>query len=203
MLFRSLEKQYITKKTLDTISQEGGRFSFNKNPIFLKDVREDGEKVIMTVTTVLKNEAHDDSNFIFVKEDGVWKWDMLTWVQEQMSKIIKPGHRISIVAKIKEATLGEHLLIFTTPTEVQKLSNYDNGGDEYHGCITKDYKIVIKNEELIVNDKSYGKLNVKDSITLGDGKVVVNLKEKEGIAITREVEEKIKEAEEQLNKPFK
>jgi len=198
-----LEKKYITKKTLDTISQEGGRFSFNKNSIFLKDVREDGEKVIMAVTTILNNGARDDSNFIFVKEDGLWKWDELTWIQEQMFKIIKPGHRIKIVAKIKEATLGEHLLAFTTPMEVQKFSNYENGDDEYHGCITKDYKIVIRNEELIVNDKSYGKLNAKDSITLDHGKILVNLKEKEGIVHNREAEEKLKETEERLNKPFK
>lgn len=72
---------------------------------------------------------------------------------------------------------GHHIVISPCRNSYTK-TIMDTPAERNHifGC-GKDVAVQIKNEELIVNDKSYGTLGKGDSILVKNGKVFVNDKE--------------------------
>ena len=73
-----------------------------------------------------------------------------------------------------EATVGAHAVVVTdcyrtSVPEPQKVSDA-----EIHFKPCRDAEVVIRNEELSVNDQNYGKLQPNDSVTVDHGKVLIN-----------------------------
>ncbi len=78
--------QYLTKKTLETFSQPGWEMKWYKDLTFVKAI-EDGERVIITITSVEDSGLSRDDDFVFVKEDGVWKMGVIESMEESMKQM--------------------------------------------------------------------------------------------------------------------
>ena len=89
------------------------------------------------------------------------------------------GHRI----KVTSATKARHGLITN-----ESLHEQDGAATyRYHGVLgtktaERATEVTIKDEDLIVNGKSYGKLKPGDSITVDGGRVLINEQEVQEIA---------------------
>lgn len=73
--------------------------------------------------------------------------------------------------------LGSHKVSIRPDCISKQISNRASGGDRTYNLTCGDTRITIKNEELFVNDKSYGMLRAEDAIHVEDTKVFVNSKE--------------------------
>lgn len=76
-----------------------------------------------------------------------------------------------------EATVGGHKVVVTDcyRTSVpppEKIAGKGESSYRFRPC--RDADILIRNEELIVNEKSYGLLKESDTITVDHGKVLIN-----------------------------
>ena len=73
-----------------------------------------------------------------------------------------------------EATVGTHLVVVTDCYRLNAPQPLKISGQEFQYKPCRDAEVVIRNEELIVNAKSYGKLQPKDIIVVDHGKVLIN-----------------------------
>jgi hypothetical protein len=87
-----------------------------------------------------------------------------------------------------ESKVGTHAVVVTDcyRTSVpapQKIEDKSAGGREtYRFTPCRDADIVIRDEELVVNNTSYGRLKQGDSVTVDHGKVLVNDREPRPVA---------------------
>jgi hypothetical protein len=78
-----------------------------------------------------------------------------------------------------EAKVGGHTVVVTdcyqtTVRPPQKLADTTDGKTTYQFTPCKDADVLIRGEELTVNNKPYGHLNQGDTITVDHGRVLVN-----------------------------
>ena len=73
-----------------------------------------------------------------------------------------------------EAMVGTHVVVVTDcyRTSVSAPQKISEKEFQFKPC--RDAEVVIRNEELVVNAKSYGKLQLKDTVTVDHGKVLIN-----------------------------
>ncbi|MBI1766194.1 MAG: hypothetical protein HYR56_32725 [Acidobacteria bacterium] len=73
-----------------------------------------------------------------------------------------------------EATVGTHAVVVTDcyRTSVPQPQKVSDTEFQFKPC--RDAEVVIRNEELIVNAKNYGRLQPKDAVTVDHGKVLIN-----------------------------
>jgi hypothetical protein len=73
-----------------------------------------------------------------------------------------------------EALVGKHTVVVTDcyRTRVPQPRKVTDTEFQFKPC--KDAEVVIRNEELIVNEKAYGKLQPQDAVTVDHGKVLIN-----------------------------
>ena len=76
-----------------------------------------------------------------------------------------------------EATVGGHTVVVTdcyrtTVTPPEKVGG--PGEQSYRFTPCRDADILIRNDELIVNGSSYGRVKQADAITVDHGKVLIN-----------------------------
>lgn len=87
-----------------------------------------------------------------------------------------------------EKMLGSHRVRIkpgTITTSSSQSSSSGSGTSEtYYEFSSGTTRVAIKNEELIINDQTYGKLNPNDSIEVDHGRVLVNDKAVQGRTLT-------------------
>lgn len=89
-----------------------------------------------------------------------------------------------------ESKVGSHTVVVTDcyRTSVpapQKVEPSQSGEREtYRFTPCRDADVLIRDEELIVNGTSYGRIKQGDSVTLDHGKVLVNEQEARIVAVT-------------------
>jgi hypothetical protein len=77
-----------------------------------------------------------------------------------------------------EATVNNHTVVVTDcyrtsvppPEEIADFG----GGHSFQFMPCRDAQLLIRNEELVVNGKSYGRLREDDAVTVDHGKVLIN-----------------------------
>jgi hypothetical protein len=86
-----------------------------------------------------------------------------------------------------EATVGTHTVVVTdcyrtSVPQPQRVTDAPGGPpyDRFTPC--RDADIVIRDEALVVNGKSYGRLSQGDAVTVDHGKVLINDREAREIA---------------------
>ena len=79
-----------------------------------------------------------------------------------------------------QVTINKPCSLFTeNMTRIEKLPEQTK---YQYTCGKTDVRIVLKNEELTVNEKHYGRINNGDSIFFDQGKVLINSKEVHEVA---------------------
>lgn len=76
-----------------------------------------------------------------------------------------------------EATLGRHAVVVTDCYRTSVTPPRKVGGpteQSYRFMPCRDADVLIRNEELIVNGRSYGFLKQADAVTLDHGRVLIN-----------------------------
>lgn len=87
---------------------------------------------------------------------------------------------------VQETSVGEHRIKVTDcyrTDKAQAATTTEPSGTivhRYEPC--RDSKIEIRNEELTVNGKPYGKLNKGDAVVVDHGKVLINESERREVA---------------------
>jgi hypothetical protein len=74
-------------------------------------------------------------------------------------------------------TLGSHKVSVQPGCMSKQINNRFPGKDEIYNLTCGETRITIRNEELIVNDKSYGVLNKGDAVHVEGERVFVNSRE--------------------------
>jgi hypothetical protein len=77
--------------------------------------------------------------------------------------------------------LGTHKVSVRPYCVSKQIHNDEDTGGRTYNLTCGDTKVTIRNEELIVNGKSYGRLSEGDSIHVEDEKVFVNGKQTEEV----------------------
>jgi len=75
--------------------------------------------------------------------------------------------------------LGTHKVSVRPRCVSKQIHNDADTGGRTYNLTCGDTKVTIKNEELTVNGKSYGRLNEGDAVHVENGKVLVNEKQVE------------------------
>jgi hypothetical protein len=75
-----------------------------------------------------------------------------------------------------EATVGSHTVVVTDCYRIrvpppQKLDDSSDGQTAYRFTPCRDADILMRNDELIVNGRSYGHINPADTVIVDHGKV--------------------------------
>jgi hypothetical protein len=87
-----------------------------------------------------------------------------------------------------EAKVGAHAVVVTDcyRTSVpapQKIEDASSAGREtYRFTPCRDADVLIRGDELVVNNTSYGRLKQGDSVTVDHGRVLINDREPQGVA---------------------
>ncbi len=79
-----------------------------------------------------------------------------------------------------KAKLGTHSVVVKPGTLVKTTSSSSLGAETTHRFTCGDVKVVIRNEEFIVNDKTYGLLSPSDAVLVDRGRVYVENRPVEG-----------------------
>ena len=72
-----------------------------------------------------------------------------------------------------EATVGNHNVAVTDCYRTSVPAPEKTGTSDYRWAPCKDAEVVIRENELIVNGQSYGRMNHNDSVLVDHGKVTV------------------------------
>lgn len=78
-------------------------------------------------------------------------------------------------------SLGTHKVSLRPNCMSKQIHNDEDRGGRTYNLTCGDTKITIRNEELIVNGKSYGSLNTGDSVHVEGGKVLINDRQTEEV----------------------
>lgn len=70
--------------------------------------------------------------------------------------------------------LGSHKVKITPRCTTKEINNRFPDKQEIYNLTCGNTNVVIKNEELVVNGKSYGMLKAGDSVEVNSGQVLVN-----------------------------
>lgn len=77
--------------------------------------------------------------------------------------------------------LGTHKVSVRPRCVSKQIHNDADTGGRTYNLTCGDTKVTIRNEELTVNGKSYGRLNEGDAVHVENGKVLVNEKQVEEV----------------------
>lgn len=77
-----------------------------------------------------------------------------------------------------ETDMGSHHVVVKPGSTFTSSSSSSGGNTETHQYTCGDFTITIDNDELIVNNAYYGKLNPGDSVLIDNGKVLVENQER-------------------------
>jgi hypothetical protein len=99
------------------------------------------------------------------------------WCAAMMSSACSRSNNL-LLGRV-EATVGSHTIVVTDcyRTRVERprqLQDSAEGKPTYYFTPCRDADIVIRGDELVVNGKSYGRLNQGDAVTVDHGKVLIN-----------------------------
>ena len=78
---------------------------------------------------------------------------------------------------------GHHIAISPCRGSYTKISDTETNRDFIFNCNDDSIRVQIKNEQLTVNDKSYGMLSSGDSVVVKNDKVFINSKEAGAVAM--------------------
>lgn len=79
-----------------------------------------------------------------------------------------------------ETDMGSHHVVVKPGSTFTSSSSSSGGKTETFRYTCGDFSITIQNDELIVNNVSYGKLSPDDSVLIDNGKVLVENQERKG-----------------------
>jgi len=82
-----------------------------------------------------------------------------------------------------ETDMGSHHVVVQPGSGFTSSSSTTAGDDAEYEFTCGDVTVAIRNEELIVNDKSYGMLNPGDDVLIDHGKVLVGGQEREAAVV--------------------
>lgn len=85
-----------------------------------------------------------------------------------------------------ETDMGSHHVVVKPGSTFTSSSSSSVGNSETHQYTCGDFTITIDNDELIVNNAYYGKLNPGDSVLIDNGKVLVENQERSSTPISND-----------------
>ena len=106
-------------------------------------------------------------------------FEIVLLVLAPLSLAVGCSFKIAVNEK-NETDMGSHHVVVKPGSTFTSSSSSSGGQTETFQYTCGDFSITIQNEELIVNNVSYGKLNPDDSVLIDNGKVLVENQERKG-----------------------
>ena len=91
--------------------------------------------------------------------------------------------RVNTTNPKSETDMGSHHVVVQPGNGFTSSSSTVSGDDAEYEFTSGDVTVVIRNEELIVNGKSYGMLNPGEDVLIDHGKVIVADQEREPASV--------------------
>ncbi len=110
-------------------------------------------------------------------------FEIAVLVLASLSLVVGCSFKIAVNEK-NETDMGSHHVVVKPGSTFTSSSSSSGGENETFKYTCGDFSITIQNEELIVNNVSYGKLNQGESVLIDNGKVLVENQERKGTPIS-------------------